>query len=290
MKYPDSYIRSLKPGERERLHSGPADAPAATEQQGRTCWRELAVAADAASTMDISLALLWRELVHGICHVVDGFFTEDRCCVILAEADAPVLPLEGRRLAILEAVLCGHGQKAVAIDFDLAPSTIALNARLGLEYLGLRCKPSRVHPLLMVAAKAGSKSDGMLAGTLSRLVVGERQLRVVALPRPDRRLFKVLPPAELAVTRLLVEGYCYEDMARLRGTATRTVANQLTAVFRRMRVSGRNELLARLFFSEGMERTLLTQLADAHATSRASADAEIVPSFVVPLRRMSSVG
>jgi DNA-binding NarL/FixJ family response regulator len=290
MKYPDSYIRALTPIQHQQLAAESLEPPARVGTEGRTRLRELAVTADAQSVMDISLALLWRELVHGICHVVDDFFTEDRCYVILAEADAPVVPLEGRRLAILEAVLCGYGQKTVAIDLKLAPSTIALNARLGLQYLGLGCKPSRVHPLLMVAAKAGSRSDGTLAATLSRLVIGNRQLRVVALPRPDRRLFKVLPPAELAVIRLLVEGYCYEEMARLRGTATRTVANQITAVFRRMRVSGRSELLSQLFFSEGLERSLVTQLGEALGTPRARASGEPVSSFRVPLRLLSSVG
>jgi DNA-binding NarL/FixJ family response regulator len=288
MKYPDSYIRALRPSEREQSRVG--STTSGTAQEGKARLRALAVAADVASTMDISLALLWRELVHGISHIEDGFFTDDRCYLILEEANPPAVPLEGRRLAILEAVLCGQGQKAVAIDLDLAPSTIALNARLGLQYLGLSCKPSRVHPLLMVAAKAGSKSDGMLAGTLSRLAVGERELRVVALPRPDRRLFKVLPPAELAVIRLLVEGYCYEEMARIRGTATRTVANQITAVFRRMRVSGRSELLSRLFFSEGLERTLVTPLPDAHLTNRASTAPDSARSFLVPPHLMSSVG
>jgi DNA-binding NarL/FixJ family response regulator len=288
MKYPDSYVRSLKTAEGEQLLSHAGEKPLPSSIEARTRLRELAVVADHASTMDISLALLWRELVHGICHVVDDFFTDDRCYVILAEAAGPVEPLEGRRLAILEAVLCGYGQKTVAIDLDLAPSTIALNARLGLQYLGLSCKPSRVHPLLMVAAKAGAKSDGTLAGTLSRMVIGEQQLRVVALPRPDRRLFKVLPPAELAVIRLLIEGYCYEEMARLRGTATRTVANQITAVFRRMRVSGRSELLSRLFFSEGLERSLVSQLPAAPRTRRAVA--EPVPNFQVPLHLLSSVG
>jgi len=287
MKYPDSYIRALKPTEGERLLAE-ADGPAPSARDVRTRLRERAVAADHASTMDISLALLWRELVHGICYVVDDFFTEDRCYVVLAEADGPAVPLEGRRLAILEAVLCGYGQKSVAIDLDLAPSTIALNARLGLKYLGLSCKPSRVHPLLMVAAKAGSRSDGTLAATVSRMAVGEQQLRVVALPRPDRRLFKVLPPAELAVIRLLIEGYCYEEMARLRGTATRTVANQITAVFRRMRVSGRSELLSRLFFSEGMERSFVPKLAEAPSANLALA--EPVSSFRMPLPLLSSVG
>jgi DNA-binding CsgD family transcriptional regulator len=74
---------------------------------------------------------------------------------------------------------------------------------------------------------------------------------VASMPRPDRRLHAALPPAELSVVRLLIEGQCYAEIARNRGTSVRTIANQITAVFRRLRVSGRSELLHRLFLAEG---------------------------------------
>jgi DNA-binding NarL/FixJ family response regulator len=238
MNHQDSYVRSLKIG----------------HTNGAASLRQLAVTADTASTVEVNLALLWRELVNGLCRVADDFFTDERCYVVLKPSfDGPGAIIDGRRLEILQAVLCGQGQKNIAIDLGLAPSTIALNARLALEGLGLRCKPSRVHPLLMLAAKAGSKSGGAQTATLSFVAEGAEQLRVVSVPRPDRRLFRVLPPAELAVIRHLVEGLCYHEIARLRGTSTRTIANQITAVFRRMRASGRNELLSRLFFTEGLE-------------------------------------
>lgn len=234
----DSFVRSLKT-------SSPVDS---------ADLRPVAVAADAASGMKINLALLWRELVNGLCRVADDFFTDDRCYLMLkASEDVAASKIDGRRLEILQAVLCGHGQKNVAIDMDLAPSTVALNARLALESLGVRCKPSRAHPLLMVAAKSGSEPGAAQSATLSFVAHGTEQLRVVSLPRPDRRLFRILPPAELAVIRHLVEGMRYDEIASLRGTSTRTVANQITAVFRRVRASGRNELLLRLFYGEALE-------------------------------------
>jgi len=77
-----------------------------------------------------------------------------------------------------------------------------------------------------------------------------RELTVVSVPRPDRRLDVLLPSAELSVIRRLVEGLSYIDIARARGTSTRTIANQITAVFRRLKVSGRNELVQQLFLNE----------------------------------------
>jgi DNA-binding NarL/FixJ family response regulator len=216
--------------------------------------------ADAEAQIDINLALFWRELMSGLCTVVDGIFTEERCYLLLAPTlGTPEHPIEGRRRDILEAVLCGEGQKNIAMDQGLAPSTVALNARLALESLGLTCKPSRVHPLLMLAARASRDPHSSLAATLSFVQQGDAQLRVVAMARPDRRLAKLLPPAELAVVRALVEGQCYAEIAKARGTSTRTIANQITAVFRRMRVSGRSQLLERLFFAEGPARSVAPQ-------------------------------
>jgi DNA-binding NarL/FixJ family response regulator len=80
-----------------------------------------------------------------------------------------------------------------------------------------------------------------------------RELLVVSVPRPDLQLQGLLPSAELAVIRRLVEGLSYVEIARARGTSTRTIANQITAVFRRLHVSGRNELVQRLFSEEGLD-------------------------------------
>lgn len=220
--------------------------------------REKTIAADQEGTIDVSLALLWRELVNGSCRVFDAFFTDERCFLVLASPQGgPGAPLEGRRREVLESVLCGRGQKSIAMDLQIAASTVALNARLALAALGVDCKPSRVHPLLMLSARAAVERDGALAGRLSFVPHGGEQLRVVAGQRPEQRLAACVPPAELAVVRSLVEGLCYQEIARLRGTSLRTVANQVTAVFRRMRVSGRNELLQRLFFADGLGRSPL---------------------------------
>jgi DNA-binding NarL/FixJ family response regulator len=163
-----------------------------------------------------------------------------------------VSPVDERRRQILEAVLRGQGQKNVATGLRLAASTIALNSRLALRHIGVAAKPSRVHPLLMLSAVAAGESSSTTAAAISFVNLHGEQLRVVAMPRPDRRLAEILPPAELAAVQSLIEGRSYAEIARARGTSTRTIANQITAVFRRMGVSGRSELLQRLFYSEGL--------------------------------------
>jgi DNA-binding NarL/FixJ family response regulator len=212
-----------------------------------------AIAADASATTEIRLALLWRELARGTSRIIDAFFSDERCYLVLGlQTDGYHTPITGRRLEILEAVLGGLRQKSIAIDLALAPSTVALNSRLALEGLGLSCKPSRAHPLLMLAAKAANESTPALAKCSTFVTHEDRELRVIGIARPDHRLAAVLPAAELAVIRSLVEGLSYIEIARRRGTSTRTIANQITAVFRRLRVSGRNELVQRLFFDDSL--------------------------------------
>lgn len=207
---------------------------------------EAARVVDARATVELSLPLLWRELTRGLCKVVDGFFTHDRCLLLTAPSEN-ARPIEGRRLRIVEAVLCGVGQKSIAIELQVAASTVALNARLALESLGVQSRPSRVHPLLMLSAWTASGQALPHAAALSYLGPEHGSLRVISIRRPDLVLADRLPPAELAVVRSLVEGESYECIAQQRGTSTRTIANQITAVFRRLKVSGRSELLLRLF-------------------------------------------
>src|SRR3954468_22127023 len=83
--------------------------------------RLAAIAAEASATTKIPLALLWRELTRGTSRVVDSFFSEERCYLVLRlqTGECPS-PITGRRLEILEAVLGGLRQKSIAIDLALA--------------------------------------------------------------------------------------------------------------------------------------------------------------------------
>ena len=226
--------------------SSPPEAPEAL--------RVSAMLADVDATQQLSLSQLWQALAQGEHNIVDGFFSQDRCYLVLSSTKpSNATRISGRRLAILEAVLSGTRQKSIAIDMALAPSTVALNSRLALEGLGVTCKPSRAHPLLMLAAKSSRESLGTMASCSTFVARDGTVLKVVAVNRPDQFLERILPAAELEVIRNLVEGRSYAEIARGRGTSTRTVANQITAVFRRLHLSGRNELVQRLFFEKRLE-------------------------------------
>jgi DNA-binding NarL/FixJ family response regulator len=233
--------------------------------------RMTAIGLDANITGQSSVLPRWRDLTQGRSRVADGFFTSDRCYLLLAPASRHVRPIEPRRLAILEAVLRGAPQKCIAIDHRLAPSTIALHAKLALENLGVLDRPSRTHPLLMRLARSASKPAEARCSNL--YVQAGREFRVLSMPRPEQALFDVLPFAELEVIHHLVEGLSYQDIAERRATSCRTVANQISAVFRRLQVSGRNALVERLFLEQ-----------EARASKRAREEPEPAPLRVVGLR------
>lgn len=208
----------------------------------------LACAADASAEEAVDLTLAWQRLVGGAATVLGTFFSTSRCGLVLSQAPRPTgAELTGRRLEILQDMLGGYPQNQIAIERGLAPSTVALNARLALAQLGILEKPSRAHPLLMRLARGAKETDRRLLVASSHPKYDDERAWVIGVARPDLVLKELLPPAELSVTQDLVEGYCYEAIARRRGTAQRTVANQLGSVFRRLRVSGRTELVHRLF-------------------------------------------
>jgi DNA-binding CsgD family transcriptional regulator len=74
------------------------------------------------------------------------------------------------------------------------------------------------------------------------VAVDGRELFVLSTPSLADSLPEELTAAEREVATLLLDGMSNRDVARFRGTSVRTVANQVGAIFRKLRVSGRVEL------------------------------------------------
>ena len=197
-----------------------------------------------------SLSALWTELVSGFCKIEQTEFTQHTCGVVVTRGhrfsgeERPALPV--RDVEILERSLLEGVRKSVAADYHLCPSSVAEILRRCFVFMGLSCWPSRIPLLLVLAAHAKQASDARRA---SKLVLAQNQQflrQSISATRPDQDLSEILSPAEYAVTRLLVEGKSYVEMAALRNTSKRTVANQLASAFQRLHISGRAELLCLL--------------------------------------------
>jgi DNA-binding CsgD family transcriptional regulator len=65
-------------------------------------------------------------------------------------------------------------------------------------------------------------------------------------PVLEARLGEALTAAERAVIELAARGLSNSEIARTRGRSARSVANQLATIYRKLGVSGRRELSAKL--------------------------------------------
>lgn len=74
--------------------------------------------------------------------------------------------------------------------------------------------------------------------------MGARSYAVLSFPRPADTPVS-LSPAEQDVLELLLVGGSNREIARVRGTSERTVANQVASLFAKLGVKSRSELVAR---------------------------------------------
>jgi len=199
-----------------------------------------------ASPLSVDLSRVWGDVASGHERVIDGLCSEDRCFLILQPRTPPgsfQLPGTRRNIRILERVLLGQAQKAIALDLDLAASTVAFSVAECLGTLGLERRVCRVPMLLVAAVHAMHGLTTQKSARLDVVQHADCTYQVLSSPRPDTVLRRLLSPAEYVVARLLVEGLTHAEIAATRGASARTVANQLATAFQKLGVSGRSELL-----------------------------------------------
>ena len=200
------------------------------------------------------------ELVSGTYKIAATLFSSEHCSLVLTASDrspeAATKRPEDRHVEILERALLGCPKKVIACDFVLSQSSIAAAIQRCFYFMGLSCTPSQVPlPVVIAAYAKRARCTGPMSRSLSNSTQSQGE-RLVQIRRPERYFAGLLPPAEEAIVRLLAEGKSYSEMASIRRTSLRTIANQVASVFRRLGISGRPELLCLL-----AERALLPDSA-----------------------------
>jgi DNA-binding CsgD family transcriptional regulator len=192
----------------------------------------------------LGLAELWRALSRGEYRIHENAYADDRCIARIRRAPRPV-PLKRRRVETLRRSLLGESQKSIAIDLGLAASSVAGVCGECIVATGGGQRGARPAVLLVMAAHAAlgyhvpvwlRGSDGTAFGESLEL----------SCPRPDSILKGRLTPTEYEVVRWFVEGESHSSIAVRCQSSSRTIANHLGSVFRKLKVSGRAELLSRL--------------------------------------------
>lgn len=125
----------------------------------------------------------------------------------------------------------GASGKEIAIELGLGESTVSVHLAAALDHLKL--SRSEVGAIL---GSAGGMDLGAASSSETRWVV---RLRIGAA-LPD-----VLTSTEREVVTLVLEGLSNREIADARRRSRRTIANQLAASFRKLRVASRGELYAR---------------------------------------------
>jgi DNA-binding CsgD family transcriptional regulator len=200
---------------------------------------------DAPEPAPRALADVWDGLMQGELRVHGTFRTPERLGLRLAKTSQPcALPVRTRRL--MENALTASAQKVVGLDEGLAASTVAMILHHGFKTVGLSCIPSRV-PFLVAAAAAASVSSLPIPGLERRTErLGDACYVIVTLHHPSYWLRTRLSPGEAHVAALRSEGLSHAEIAELRESSRRTVANQLANAYQKLNVSGRLELMSLL--------------------------------------------
>ncbi len=81
---------------------------------------------------------------------------------------------------------------------------------------------------------------------VTRLEVGGEEVAVLSFPLPPPALPASLSAAEQAVALALLDGLTNAEIAVARRTSVRTVANQVAALFQKLRVRSRSEAVVAL--------------------------------------------
>ncbi len=91
-----------------------------------------------------------------------------------------------------------------------------------------------------------SKAPQSESVTLSEFAVGDVTFVAIGAPAVPGDVAKRLAPSELEVLRMIIQGMTNAEIAAARNTAVRTTANQVAIMFKKLGVSSRGELLARV--------------------------------------------
>lgn len=187
----------------------------------------------------LSMSDVWQQLVTGQMFIARTYATVGRCFVLTESRDRPrrAAPQE---LAVLERVLTGEQPKVVAAELGVSLPTVCQYCRNALDTFCNFTTPSRASTFIVMAAFAG---QGITMPSPVFHGVDHSGYTVLSVALPDAELRCRLSKTELTVAHALIQGKSHAEICAERGTSPRTVANQLSSIYRKLGVSGRREFL-----------------------------------------------
>ena len=218
---------------------GPARAQCARDAL-RDAVRRIDRARTRAGRADADTALAsWEALVCGRWSLVDRFDADGRRYLVARRNDPAVSDPRGLSRCEAQAaefLSLGHSEKQIGYALGISSAAVSRSIRSAVRKLGLR---SRAELASLFAGRAAE-------GGCFELELGGEQLAVCARERPQPLAFEPLSGAERESATLVCSGRSDGEIARLRGASTRTIGNQLGAIYRKLGIHSRTELAARI--------------------------------------------
>lgn len=212
----------------------------------RSLWNdgELASAALREEAEPTELAELWSELVSGSLRVVGSECDGEWCYLSVAERKVESrVAARSECLDVLTRILAGEAQKELALELGLAPSVVAMRAARAVRAIGVDCRFARLPLLVILAFHRHRRPGGPQLAYARTIERQDERCRLIWTRRPDAPLRNILTDTELQVTRSMMEGRTYAEIARARKRSVRTIANQLAKTYCKLGVSGRASLV-----------------------------------------------
>ena len=183
---------------------------------------------------------LWHALIAGRWSLVDRFDSDGKRFIVAVKNDPDHLDPRGlttRERQVAEYVGIGFGNKAIAYTLGITPTAVSNHIARVLYKLGLHRR----------VELASFFAPGGLRARLAAVSVDEEKLLMGSYPLAGSLQIDKLTDAERVVLAHLAAGSTNEDIAQRRHTSSRTVANQVQSIFRKLEVRSRSELAANLY-------------------------------------------
>jgi DNA-binding CsgD family transcriptional regulator len=190
-------------------------------------------------------AAWWRTLVSGRWSLLDDYDEGGRRYVLAVPNDrgSRVLGrLSQAESRALDRAVQGHPIKATADEMDVSLSVAYALVDSALGKLGAQ---SIAEVALLVRA--------LPEAAFSRLSSGRNAFVAIGLPMASAGACNGLTASERALLPLLLASNSQREISRIRNTSTRTVANQIASIYRKLAVSSRTELAMRLSALNGVK-------------------------------------
>ena len=178
---------------------------------------------------------LWDWLLAGRWSILDVFSVSGMRYIIAYQTPEDGVArraLPERDRAVLELALVGRSGKWIALELQLSESTVARTLHRARHHLGV----ADATALMGIRNALFESLEGLAIG----VEIAMTRLTPVALSAA------VLSDAERAVAAGMLGGKRAAAIARERGTSIRTVANQITNIYKKLGVSSRREALVLL--------------------------------------------